>query len=206
MPLHKSSRYGPSASVRLLARLTIVASLFASAGAHAQEYRLREVKGWTVAASQDGTGCLLTKTYDRPGDTTLLLGLDTDRSNRLTVLNANWSIKPKDKHRLIFRLSNAAFPNHLAVGIASDGKQGFVTSFGERFPAAFAASAFLHIFRGDVPVERLDLSGSSAAVAELRRCVDLYRRKPATNARHRERVSDVPIDPFARDQGRRTDK
>lgn len=184
----------------------VAAGLAASAASAADDYRLREVGGWTVAASQDGKGCFLSRAYDRRGGTTLLLGLDVDRSNRLTVLNANWSIKPRDRHRLVFRLSNAAFPNHLAIGVSADGRQGFVSSFGESFPARFAASTFLHVFRGDVPVEKLDLSGSGAAVAELRRCVDVYRRRPATDGRDGDRTSDIPIDPFASDPALRRNK
>ena len=159
-----------------------------------------------MAPSQDKKGCFLTRAYQRPGGTTLLLGLDIDGSNRLSLLNANWSIRKKDRQSLDFRLSNASFPKHLAVGMASDGKKGFVTSFGEKFPAHFAASRFLHIFRGDIPVEELDLGGSGAAVAELRRCVDLYRGKPATGARRSDPASDIPIDPFAPDAERKRKK
>jgi hypothetical protein len=181
--------------------LTSVAGLFASAGSAAQEYVMRDVGGWTIAASQDKKGCFLTKIYEGQGGTTLLLGLDGDGSNRLSVLNANWSIKPKDRHSLNFRLSNASFPRHLAVGLAADGKKGFVTSFGKQFPATFAASTFLHISRGNVPVERLALDGSGAAVAELRKCVDLYRGRSATDGRGGDRAGNIPIDPFAPDAG-----
>lgn len=186
-----------------LCLLIFAVGLLASARSSAQEYPLREVGGWMVAASQDRKGCFLSKAYEGPGRTTLLLGLDIDRSNRLSVLNSNWSIRKKNRERLDFRLSNVSFPKHLAVGIASDGKKGFVTSFGENFPANFAASTFIHIFRGDVPVEKLGLAGSGAAVAELRRCVDFYRRKPATAARGSDRARDIPIDPFAADAERR---
>lgn len=186
--------------------LILAAGLFASAKSSAQEYHTRDVGGWTVAASQDKKGCFLTKAYQGPGGTTLLLGLDIDGSNRLSVLNSNWSIREKDRQSLDFRLSNVSFPRHLAVGMASDGKKGFVTSFGEKFPAYFAASTFLHIFRGDVPVEQLGLGGSGAAVAELRRCVNLHRGKPATEARRSDRAGHIPIDPFAPDAGRRPKK
>lgn len=193
------------AGVWLTARLlTLAAGLSASAGALAQEYLIRDIGGWTVAASQDGKGCFLTRVYQRPGKTTLLLGLDVDGRNRLSVLNANWSIRARDRESLDFRLSNVSFPKHLAVGIESDGKQGFVTSFGEKFPANFAASAFLHIFRGDIPVEQLSLAGSGAAVAELRQCVDLQRGKRATKARAGDRSGQIPIDPFARGAERKS--
>jgi hypothetical protein len=175
--------------------LLLAAGLLTGAGAFAQDYAIREVAGWTVTASRDGKGCFLTRAYQGSRETTLLLGLDSDGSNRLSLLNANWSIKPKERESLDFRLSNASFPRHLAVGIASDGKRGFVTSFGERFPAIFAASTFLHVSRGTVPVERLSLRGSGAAVAELRRCVASQRGRRAPDAPGGE--SDIPVDPFA---------
>ena len=201
----RTSRAPSRASVQPTCRLLILAiGLLASAGACAQDYAIREVAGWTVTASRDGDGCFLTRDYQGPGETTLLLGIDTDGSNRLSLLNANWSIRAKDRESLDFRLSNASFPKHLAVGIASDGKKGFVTSFGEKFPAVFAASTFLHVFRGDVPVEQLSLRGSSAAVAELRRCVASHQGKRAPDAR--DRAVPIPIDPFAPEAERKRRK
>jgi hypothetical protein len=181
----------------LFSAVAVAIGILASAHAAARDYASRDVGGWTVAASQDGKGCFLTKEYDRTGETTLLLGLEVDGTNHLTVLNTNWSIKPKDRLELTFRLSNSSFPRHFAVGIASDGKQGFVTSFGQKFPSHFAASSALHIFRGEVPVERLSLEGSGAAVAELRRCVDVQRARPRGAAGKKEPSDSIPKDPFA---------
>ena len=167
-----------------------------AAPAMAQGYASRDVGGWTVAASKDGKGCFVTRTFPHPGNTTVLLGLDVDGANHLSVLNANWSIEPKERLKLDFRLSKSAYPDHFAVGMASDGARGFVTNFGARFPDAFAASNFLHISRGKVPVERLGLAGSGAAVQELRRCVTAQRRKPAAGAGESWR-DQIPRDPFA---------
>lgn len=184
----------------------VAIGIFASAHAAAPGYASRDVGGWTVAASKDGKGCFLTKEYDRTGETTLLLGLEIDGTNHLTVLNANWSIKPKDRLELTFRLSDSSFPRHFAVGIASGAKQGFVTSFGPKFPSHFAASRTLHIFRGEVPVERLSLEGSGAAVAELRRCVEVQRARPAVAAGEKEPSDSIPKDPFAPDSERKRKK
>lgn len=175
----------------------LLLGIFAGAQAFARDYATRDVGGWTVAASKDGKGCFLTKEYDRTGQTTLLLGLDTDGSNHLSVLNANWSIKPKDRLELTFRLSNGSFPKHFAIGMTTGEKQGFATSFGAKFPDHFASSRILHIFRGDVPVEKLTLEGSGAAVAELRNCVDAQRTKPTATAGERESPDSIPSDPFA---------
>jgi len=205
------SRRLPARSARRSLRSSAGLLLFGAAeltGAQPStpEYRTRDVGSWTVAVSQDKKGCFLTRAYQVPGGTTLLFGLDTDGSNRLSVLNANWSIKERERQNLNFRLSNIAFPKHLAIGMASEEKKGFVTSFGVKFPDHFAASSFLNISRGTVPVEELSLDGSGAAVAELRKCVDLYRGKPATDARGSARGGHIPIDPFAPDAARKSKK
>jgi hypothetical protein len=205
------SRRLPARCARLSLRssigfLAIGAAQLTSAQPSPNEYRTRDVGDWTVAASQDKKGCFLTRAYQVPGGTTLLFGLDTDGSNRLSVLNGNWSIKQKERQSLNFRLSNIAFPKHLAIGMASEEKKGFVTSFGVKFPDHFAASSFLNISRGTVPVEELSLDGSGAAVAELRKCVDLYREKPAPDVRGSERAGHIPIDPFAPDAKRKSKK
>ncbi|MES2054891.1 MAG: hypothetical protein V4564_03050 [Pseudomonadota bacterium] len=178
--------------------------LVTSAHASAEEYAMRAVGGWTVAASKDKKGCFLTRTYAGPGETTLLLGLDIDDSNRLSVLNDNWSIKQMDRLKLNFRLSSGGYPEQQVVGMESDGKKGFVTNFETEFPSYFAASKALHIYRGDVPVELLSLEGSGAAVAELRRCVGIYKAKTGANARAKGRSDLIPRDPFAPDAKRKS--
>jgi hypothetical protein len=180
--------------VRLaIAALCGAPTLLASASAAARDYPSRPVGDWTVAASKDGTGCFVTRNYARRGDTALLFGLDLDGKNRLTVLNANWSIKAGDRMTLDFTLARSSYADHFAVGIVADGKQGFASSFDSRFPAAFAGSDRLTIARGTVPVERLDLAGSGAALAELRRCLTTI--SDATPGARMD--DDIPADPFA---------
>jgi hypothetical protein len=181
----------------------LVFALLCTTGVSARDHRAADgyaphtVGDWTVSASTDGKGCFLTRSYERPGDTTVLLGLDTDGANRLSVLNANWSIKAKDRLTLSFRLSNSSYPAHFAVGIVSEGKQGFVTSFGAKFPSYFAASKDLQISRGEVPVERLSLEKVDAAVTQLRKCVDDQSGVPVAAPAGRVRPDAIPQDPFA---------
>lgn len=182
-----------------LLSFALVTGLFASAHVSAQEFPARDVGGWTVAASKDKGGCFLTRTYEGPGATTVLLGLNIDGTNHLTVLNDNWSIKPKDRLELSFKLSRGGYSNHPVVGMASGEKKGFVTNFESEFPSYFAASKALHINRGDVPVEQLSLDGSGAAVAELRRCVGIIGAKPAAETGEKGRSALIPEDPFAPD-------
>ncbi|GAA0320199.1 hypothetical protein GCM10009087_33140 [Sphingomonas oligophenolica] len=185
-----------------LFQVALLTGVFASAHAFAQEYPARDVGGWTVAASKDKSGCFMTRTYEGAGATSLFLGVDVDGGNRLTVLNENWSIQPKDQWKLTFRLSRGGYSDHPVVGIALDGKRGFVTNFETKFPTYFAASRTLYIYRGDVPVEQLSLDGSGAAVAELRRCVDVFRANAAAGPEGRS--DQIPKDPFAPDAGRKS--
>ncbi|MEH3048174.1 hypothetical protein [Sphingomonas adhaesiva] len=177
--------------------LLLAALLLPGAAAHAQGYAPRDIGPWVVSPSSDKQGCFLTRTFPAPRETTLQLGLDTDGSNRLTILNARWSVREKERLRLTYRLSRAAFPRHLAIGLAAEGKKGFVTTFGAAFPATFAASRFLHITRGDVPVEELDLEGSGTAIAELRKCVASYRGAPPAGRTIAKDTGRIPADPFA---------
>jgi hypothetical protein len=180
-----------------LVALALVAGSPAGAQESGQGYPARQIGDWTVAASKDQKGCFLTRDYDGAGKTTLLLGLDGDGINHLSVLNANWSIKPKDQLTLTFRLSGGGYDDHGAVGMAADGKQGFVTSFEAKFPGYFAASKALNIFRDDVPVAQLSLAGSGAAVAALRTCVSVRGAAAPAGARAKRRVDGIPTDPFA---------
>lgn len=179
--------------------LALVCATSLSARDHqsARGYAPHEIGDWTVTASKDGKGCFLSRTYEHPGDTTVLLGLDSDGTNRLSVLNANWSIKAKDRLTLNFRLSTSSYPAHFAVGLVADGKQGFVTSFGPKFPSYLAASKDLQISRGDVPVERLSLERVDAAVAALRKCVDDQPGGAANATGGKTHSDDIPEDPFA---------
>ena len=192
------------ATLRSLLPCIALAAMWASAPAAGQAYATRDVGGWTVAASSDGGGCFVTRTYAVTGGTTLLFGLDTDGANRLSVLNDNWSIKPKDRWKLTFKLTSGGYPDHPVVGMASDTQRGFVTDFDAKFPAHFAASKALHIYRGKVPVEQLVLDGSGAAVAELRNCVGIQAAKPRA-VPETGRSDRIPKDPFAPEPKRKSD-
>lgn len=182
------------------AALALIPALLLAAPADAREYPARSVGGWTVAASKDGGGCFVTRGFARRGETVLLFGQDLDGRNHLSVLNANWSIAPGERLTLDFALDRARYAGQVAIGIASDGKKGFVSRFDARFPARFAAAQRLAVTRGETPVERLELQGSGRALAEMRRCLATV-GGGATAGRDggRDADGDIPSDPFARD-------
>jgi len=180
------------------ARAIAAATLLSLAGTtFARDAAAPSPGGWVISRSEGGDGCFMSKSFDHPGATTLLFGLDGDGTNHLTVLNSHWSIKPRDRLKLDFRLTGGAYPGHFAIGLAADGKRGFVTSFEPRFPAYIAASRTLEIARGKVPVEKLPLDGSGAAVASLRKCVAALGRRGKGSDQDGTRRPRIPLDPFA---------
>ncbi|AHE52450.1 hypothetical protein [Sphingomonas sanxanigenens] len=204
--MNAAARISPFFTTARLGAAILALGFAASAPAVAQTYSAKEVGNWTVAASKDGQGCFLTRTYERAGRTTLLVGLEVDGGNHVTLLNANWSIKPKDQVKLDFRLARARYADHFAVGMEAAGKKGFVTSFDAKFLAHFAASGALDVSRGKVPVEKLALDGSAAAVKELRRCVWIHKANGLGIETGKDRADGIPADPFAADQGRKPKK
>lgn len=193
--------------VRQLAVLVMfVPGLSLNAQASAQAYVVRSQGGWTIAPSSDAPGCFLTREYGGAGGTTLLFGVDVDGKNHLSMLNDNWSIRPKDRLALNFRLSGRGYPKQIAVGMASNGKRGFVTSFAPEFELELASSKFLYVDRGDVPVARIMLDGSGPALAELKRCIAAVSAELAAEASARSGAARVPKDPFAADIDKRSRK
>lgn len=171
----------------------VAAALVFATPVLAQGYATRQIGEWTIAASKDGSGCFTSRAFDQPGGTTLLLGLDRDGSNHFSTLNENWSIRPQDRLTLSFRLTQRGYPDHEAIGIVADGKQGFVAAFDADFPTLIARSKTLEIDRGATPVARLPLDGSGAAVAALKQCVAAQHGSDEAAATD----DGVPRDPFA---------
>lgn len=163
------------------------------AAAAAQERAPQRVGDWTVMVSKDGSGCFLNRAYGGPGHMLLLVGLDADGGDRVTVLNDNWSIAAGDKLRLDFRVADQRYADHFAVGFVAGPQRGFVTQFDPAFLDALAAGASLDIDRGKVPVARLSLDGSADALTALRACVADARAPAAATAAD----DGVPLDPFA---------
>ncbi|MET3713059.1 hypothetical protein ABIC65_003778 [Sphingomonas trueperi] len=80
-----------------------------AAPALAQGYAAKQLGDWTVAASQDGSGCFISRSFGQPGGTRRLLGMDRDGSNHFSVLNETWSIRPQDRLKLTFRLTRGGY-------------------------------------------------------------------------------------------------
>lgn len=83
-------------------------------------------------------------------------------------------------------------------GYISEGyRPGFTMKMPDTFLDKFASATGLKVYNGDILVDSLDLDGSAAAVASLRRCISAVKRQKEAEERERRRWEHIPEDPFA---------
>ena len=143
-----------------------------------------ETEGWSIAR-HDG-GCLMTREFGGDGNTILTFAVNpADRSSPLTILvgNSAWSFAEADDDGYQIEFSgNEAVWNDLAVhtfntdGNGDGGRDG-VISIGFHQDAItpmmedVASADGLRLSRQGVTVDRVALSGTTAAVSKLGECV-----------------------------------
>lgn len=152
-----------------------------------------EPGGWSVGQTDDR--CLATMEFEGPGSTEMSFSLELDGGSYVIVTNYNWTVTENQEYELDYRLSHTSYSG-TAVGTKSSIRSGFVTKFGAGFLDDLAKTANFHIYRGDVPVDRLSMSGSAAAISVLRRCIEAVRRTKEAEERERRRWEDIPRNPF----------
>ncbi len=158
-------------------------------------YKSRDVAGWTIAPTEHENGaCGMVIDYEGRPSTRLALAIDSSGVPSLILLNESWTVKANEIYKLNFQLSFGSYSDHATIGL-EDGS--LFTKFDNSFPDHFAKSTYLHIYKGDTVVERLSLKGSSAAVAEVRRCVAHIQREAEAINRDRRKFEDIPSNPFA---------
>lgn len=176
--------------------LAAAAACLVSTGAEARTWPA--AGGWDIVQGDDS--CAITSEFQGPGDTELYLILNLDGSAILAVSNSQWSIQDKQELELSYHLNGTSYSGGKAVGITQSYiKKGFVTRFGPEFVADFIKSTYLHIYKGETVVDKLDLAGSGAGIAQARRCLSHVKALADAAAREKARWAHIPKDPFAGD-------
>lgn len=158
-------------------------------------YSSKIVGGWTIAPAVDEDGtCLMFIDYQGRYPTRLALFIDSSGLSSLMLSNDGWTIRPEEIYKLDYQLSVGSYSNHPTIGLKGGS---LITRFEKSFPDHFAKSDYLNIYRDDVVVERLSLKGSSAAVAEVKRCVAHIQREAEAINRDRRKFEDIPSNPFS---------
>lgn len=143
--------------------------------------------------------CILTSEYKGPGESRLIVALQRSGGAVVMVDNYNWSSKKDEKYEDIrFELNASSYGGGTAHGTESSGRNGFIIAVDHNFMKDFAASTYFHVYKGDQVIDRLDLAGSAAAVASVRRCVAYVDGLRSAEERERKKYEDLPADPFAK--------
>lgn len=165
---------------------------------HAREWA--SAGGWDISeAGNDGCGMGLE--YEGEGETILVLILKVDGTVGLSLTNYKWSAVANREYDLIFVVNGTAYEGGKSVGTSDGYRKGFVTLFDPGFLKDFAAAKNLKVGSKGVLIDSLNLEGSAAGLAQLRRCVAHVKAVAAAEAREKARLAHIPEDPFASVKG-----
>lgn len=169
-------------------------ALMLSSAAYA--YTPRNVAGWDVGPMYDADGsCIVETSFEGKGGSQLRLVLNPERGVYVILSNSYWSVAKGDDLRLSYHFSSGSYVDVKAKGIDAGE---FVSLFDETVLSDFSKSAYLHVDRDDVPVDKLSLRGSAAAVSEAKRCVGSIRAESQNLLREKKKFDHLPDDPFGK--------
>lgn len=157
--------------------------------------------------AQGDTSCVMSSSFNFDGrpDVNLDIVYGGDGSGALLVTSSGWSAVEGAKYDdLNFLLVNPDrdFGGGVATGVVlSYIYKGFSTTFPPEFLDAISAASSMIVTKGKgddtATLTHVNLRGSGAAVASLRRCAEHVQRSNAAKARREERWDHITRDPFA---------
>lgn len=152
--------------------------------------------GWEVF--RDEKSCGLTRDYDVPGETQMTVISYPAGEIRIMITNTGWSAKRDALYDISYQLNGTAYAGAEAVGTGDRTRKGFVSTFVADFADDFAKGSILRVLLDGEEIERLSLTGSSAAMAMVDKCLADLRTAVSRAEREKERRARLPKDPFAR--------
>jgi hypothetical protein len=172
--------------------------LLCAPSAQSAEFGWASKDGWVVVDGADYCG--MTREYEGAGSTSLALMSHIDGAVTVSLSNANWSTHDGEKLELVFQFDRKRYWTVNAVGLRLDGARGgFFADVDREFLADVAAASDLRVYRKETKtlVDQLDLTGSRASGSKLAACRVQLSARLSAEAREKERLAHIPVDPFA---------
>jgi hypothetical protein len=144
--------------------------------------------------------CAMQEEFAGPGDSRLTIGRYTSQPDMVLVSvdNYNWSTTIDEKYQVKFDFGEFYY-ERTALGTRDGIHKGLVAAFpAKEFLDTFAAARRLHVYLKDDLIDRLTMDGSSAARQAFERCWAYVVADERAKKRERDRYSDLPKDPFAK--------
>ncbi|MDZ3831343.1 MAG: energy transducer TonB [Sphingopyxis sp.] len=155
-----------------------------------------ETAGWTVFEGDDHCG--VTMEYEGKGSSELSVGVNVDGGVIALLTNTGWSTSETESYEISWVLGDREYTGtSKGFGKSYEMRKGFGGKFGPEFLDDFAKASSLHVYRGEMLIDQLSLSGSGAATAMARRCLQTIKTRLAAEEKERQRFSHIADDPFA---------
>lgn len=124
--------------------------------------------------------------------------MHNDGDSTASLTNTAWNASKGEKYELSWDVNgNRYIGSAMGLGEQYFARKGFAGKFDAEFVNDVAAGSSLHVYRGDVVVDRLSLEGSGAAVSVASRCGQTVRANIAAVEREKQRFAHIADEPFA---------
>ena len=151
--------------------------------------------GWEVF--QDSKSCGMTRVYEGPGETEMMLIKYADETVRIMITNKGWSAKQGTQYDISYLLNGTSYGGAKAVGTGDQVRRGFVSTFVASFAQDFTRGSTLRVMLSDQEIERLSLNGTGVAMALVDQCLIGVRATLAAAERESAERAHLPKDSFA---------
>jgi hypothetical protein len=152
---------------------------------------------------QDSKSCGMTRAYEGPGETEMMVIDYASGEIRVMITNMEWSAKKGELYDISYVLNGTTYDGAEAVGTADRARKGFVSTFAAEFADDLARGSTLHVLLAGKEIERLPLGGTGAAMALVDQCLASLRAALAAAEREKAKRAHLPRDPFAPSPGPR---
>lgn len=151
--------------------------------------------GWDVVQLDDSCTIDTRYSFDGRADVKFMLFWNGERAG-LFLTSTDWSNRNGVDYEVTYRLGETVYSGK-AVGYVDLIDKGFSSVFGVEFLDDFSHASTLLVTTGDSIITHLNLRGSAAAVATLKRCATHVARANAEQAERVQRWSYIDRDPFS---------
>jgi TonB family protein len=151
--------------------------------------------GWDIIQLDKSCTIDTSYSFDGRADVKLMLFWNGERAG-LFLTSRDWSNRSGVEYEVTYRLGETVYSGK-AEGYVDVLDKGFSSVFGAEFLDDFSRASTLLVTTGDSVITHLNLRGSAAAIATLKRCAAEAARANAAQAERVERWSYIDRDPFA---------
>lgn len=142
--------------------------------------------------------CVMSMSYNGPGSSELSYWELTSNLQAIIVTNYLWSIQDKQPYEMTLDIDGLTWTGEAVGHLGEGGDPSLSINVSDSFRPHFATGTTLKIYgKGRAIIDRLSLAGTSAGLKSLDICLARVRSAEKLAKAERDRIGDIPADPFA---------